>query len=533
MTPQPLSSLPKPMPDPLREDNEAKVWSFDAADEQATLALAAAQAAWLERGDVVALTGDLGAGKTTFARGLIRGLVEEPALEVPSPTFTLMQVYEAARAPVVHADFFRLRSARELDNLGWTEVVEDAIAVVEWPDRIPDALPADRLEVNIRFDPSRGPEFRLLEMRGRGRMGRRLARALSVGTLLHRVGWLEARREFVQGDASVRLYERLTRADGATAILMVSPPRPEGPIIRFGKPYAAIAKLSPDIRAFLAMAEGLRAQGYSTPKILASSVEDGLALIEDFGDETVIERGTPNPDRYAEAVTLIADLHRRSLPDVLPVGDEVYPLPVYDVEAMLIEVELVIDWYATAIARTAVPSGARMQFLGLWRTILAPILAEPTTWTLRDFHSPNLHWLPQRAGLARIGLIDFQDAVIGPPAYDLASLLQDARIDVSDELEMRLMAHYVRRRAAATPGFDAEQFAASYATMAAQRATKILGIFARLDKRDGKPQYLRHLPRIERYLSRNLSHPLLRPLAVWYQTYLPRVLGAGSGSPDA
>jgi hypothetical protein len=433
-----------------------------------------------------------------------------------------MQVYDAPRGPVVHADFYRLRSAMELENLGWDEAISDAVALVEWPERIPEALPPDRLEIMIRFDSARGPDFRALEMRGRGRMGRRLARALSVGTLLHGAGWIEARREFVQGDASVRLYERLTKADGSTAILMVAPPRPEGPIIRFGKPYAAIARLSPDIRAFLAMAEGLRSLGLSSPRVLAASVEDGLALIEDFGDETVVEDGAPNPGRYAEAVALIADLHGRELPDALPFGDDVYRLPTYDIEAMLIEVELIIDWYGAAIARAAVPSGARMQFLAVWREILAPILAEPTTWTLRDFHSPNLHWLAGRHGVARI---DFQDAVIGPPAYDLASLLQDARVDVPDDLEMRLMALYVRRRAAATPSFDAEGFAASYAAMAAQRATKILGIFARLDKRDGKPQYLGHLPRIERYLRRNLAHPLLRPLALWYQTHLPRALG--------
>ena len=519
------------MPD--RAPDVSKVWRFDAPDEVATLMLAAAQAAWLEPGDVVALSGDLGAGKTMFARGLIRALAEEPALEAPSPTFTLMQVYEAPRGPVVHADFYRLRGPLELENLGWDEAIEGAIAIVEWPERIPEALPPDRLEVTIRFDSSHGPDFRLLEMRGRGRIGRRLARALSVGTLLHRVGWIEAKREFVQGDASVRLYERLTRPDGATAILMISPPRPEGPIIRFGKPYAAIARLSPDIRAFLAMAEGLRALGYSTPKILASSVEDGLALIEDLGSETVVVDGAPHPGRYAEAVALIGDLHGRDLPDALPVGEDLYQLPTYDVEAMLIEVELVIDWYATAIARTAVPSGARMQFLGVWRDILGPILAEPTTWTLRDFHSPNLHWLPERPGIASIGLIDFQDAVIGPPAYDLASLLQDARVTVPDDLEMRLMALYVRRRAAAAPAFDPVRFAASYAAMAAQRTTKILGIFARLDKRDGKPQYLRHLPRIERYLAKNLAHPLLRPLALWYQTHLPRALAPEPEPPEA
>ncbi len=503
-----------------------KVWVQEASDEAATMDFAAEQAAWLTPGDFVALSGELGAGKTAFARGLIRRLVEEQDLETPSPTFTLMQIYEAPIGPVVHADFYRLRGPLELENIGWGEAIAGAIAIVEWPERIAEALPADRLEVNIRFDPARDPDFRILELRGFGTMAKRLARALGVGALLKRSGWSQARREFLQGDASIRAYERLTQADGTKAILMISPPRPDGPIVRYGKPYAAIAKLSPDIRAYIAMTGGLRRLGYSAPEMIDCSIEDGLALIEDLGDATVVEDGVPNGARYAEAVALLVDLHGRDLPESLTAGDDIYRLPTYDAEAMLVEVELLIDWYAPAVARVTVPSGARMQFLAIWRELLQPILAAPTTWTLRDYHSPNLHWLPQREGLGRIGLIDFQDAVIGPPAYDLASLLQDARVDVPDDLEMRLAALYVRRRSVADPDFDPARFAVAYAAMGAQRATKILGIFARLDKRDGKPQYLRHLPLIERYLAKNLAHPLLRSLAVWYQNHLPRAFGA-------
>ena len=237
---------------------EAGVWSFEAPDEATTLAIAAAQAAWLEPGDFVALTGDLGAGKTAFARGLIRALAEAPELEAPSPTFTLMQVYDAPRGPVVHADFYRLRGPTELANLGWDEAIDGAIAIVEWPEKVAEALPADRLEVDIRFDAKRGPDFRLLTLRGFGAISPRLSLALGVARLLESAGWTDAAREFLQGDASIRAYERLTKPTGETAILMISPPRPDGPIIRFGKPYAAIAKLSPDIRAFIAMAEGLR-----------------------------------------------------------------------------------------------------------------------------------------------------------------------------------------------------------------------------------------------------------------------------------
>jgi N-acetylmuramate 1-kinase len=504
---------------------EGGVWSFEAPDEATTLSIAAAQGAWLEPGDFVGLSGDLGAGKTAFARALIRALSRTPELEAPSPTFTLMQVYDAPRGPVVHADFYRLRGPRELENLGWDEAIADAIAIVEWPEKVAEALPADRLEVEIRFDSSRGPDFRLLRLRGFGAIAPRLALALGVARLVERAGWSEAKREFLQGDASIRAYERLTKPDGETAILMISPPRRDGPILRFGKPYAAIARLSPDIRAFVAMDEGLRALGYSAPAIIACSIDEGLALIEDFGSATVAQNGVPDGARYAPAIALLADLHGRELPEDLPAGEESYAPPVYDIEAMLVEVELVLDWYAPAVARVTPPSGGRMQFLAIWRELLQPILAEPTTWTLRDYHSPNLHWLADRQGLKRIGLIDFQDAVLGPPAYDVVSLLQDARVDVPEDLEMRLAALYMRRRTAADPAFDAQRFAAAYAAMGAQRATKILGLFARLDKRDRKPDYLRHLPRIERYLKRNLAHPLLQPLAVWYQNQLPRALG--------
>ncbi len=507
----------------LRE--EGGVWIFEAPDEAATLAVAIAQAVWLEPGDFVGLTGDLGAGKTTFARGLIRAIAEAPELEAPSPTFTLMQVYDAPAGPVVHADFYRLRGPTELANLGWDEAVDGAIAIVEWPEKIPQALPADRLEIDIRFDPSRGPEFRLLMLRGFGAIDPRLALALGVARLLERAGWGNGVREFLQGDASIRAYERLIKPTGETAILMISPPRPDGPILRFGKPYAAIAKLSPDIRAFIAMAEGLRGLGYSAPALIAYSVVEGLALIEDFGSATVAQNGVPDGARYAPAIALLADLHGRDLPPSLSAGEEPYDLPVYDIEAMLVEVELALDWYAPTVARVTPPSGARMQFLAIWRELLQPILAEPTTWTLRDYHSPNLHWLADRLGLKRIGLIDFQDAAIGPPAYDVASLLQDARVDVPEDLEMRLAALYMRRRTSVDPAFDTQRFAAAYAATGAQRATKILGLFARLDKRDGKPEYLRHLPRIERYLARNLAHPLLQPLALWYQNHLPRALG--------
>ncbi len=504
--------------------------SIDLIDEAATAALAKWLAGFARAGDLIALCGDLGAGKTAFARAYLRALTGEESLEAPSPTFTLIQTYDGPEFPVVHADFYRLRGPEELLQLGWDEAVEGAVALVEWPERADEALPGDRLEIALTFDPARGSEFRRAELRALGAMASRFKRARAVEAMLERAGWASAKRAPLHGDASSRAYERLTAANGATAILMISPARPPGPSMRFGKSYAEIARLSADIRAFLAIGEGLRAQGYSVPKTYAHDTREGLALIEDFGAETIADANGPNASRYAEAAALLADLHARAPPAELPIDDEIYALPTYDIEAMLIEVELALDWYAPAIARGAPSSGARMQFLSLWREALAPILAQPTTWTLRDFHSPNLHWLAEREGLKRLGLIDYQDAVLGPPAYDVASLLQDARVAVPGDMELRLLAHYARRRSAHDPQFDAAAFTAAYSAMGAQRATKILGIFTRLDRRDGKPQYLRHLPRIERTLAKNLAHPSLEALRQWFETHLPRALGAGADS---
>lgn len=509
-----------------QRESEDATEAIDLPNETATNALARWLASFARPGDFIALSGDLGAGKTAFARAYLRAVTGDAALEAPSPTFTLVQSYDAPDFPVVHADFYRLRGAEDLLQLGWDETIENAVALVEWPERAAAALPADRLDILLVFDPARGADFRRAELRARGAMAARFKRARAIEFLLEDAGWARARRAPLHGDASSRAYERLTSSDGETAILMISPPRASGPTLRFGKSYAEIARLSADIRAFLAVGEGLRALGYSTPRVFAHSVADGLALIEDFGAETIADGETPNASRYAEATALLADLHTRELPSQLPVGDEVHTLPIYDIEAMSIEVELALDWYAPAIARGAPSSGARMQFLGLWREVLAPILAQPTTWTLRDFHSPNLHWLADREGLKRLGLIDFQDALLGPPAYDLASLLQDARLEVPDDLELRLLALYARRRAGHDANFDATAFAAAYSAMGAQRATKILGIFTRLDRRDGKPEYLRHLPRIERTLAKNLAHPSLEPLRRWFEAHLPRALGS-------
>ena len=219
---------------------------------------------------------------------------------------------------------------------------------------------------------------------------------------------------------------------------------------------------------------------------------------------------------------MLASLHGHELPETLPVAPHLdYRLPPYDFGAFLIEAELLLDWYLTAAGAPATDF-ARDDFVELWRKALrAGASRRAPTWVLRDYHSPNLLWLPERDGIARIGVLDFQDALIGPSAYDVASLLQDARVDVPEAMEMALLGRYVRARLDDEQDFDTGGFMRLYATLAAQRATKILGIFARLDRRDGKPQYLRHMPRLWGYLQRSLAHPALAPLKAWYAANVP------------
>ncbi len=493
-------------------------------DEQATERLMVDIASALEPGDLVTLSGDLGAGKTTFARGLIRYLAGDETIEVPSPTFTLMQTYELPQFPLVHADLYRLSGAAELAELGFDDLPEGAVVLLEWPDRAAGFLPPDRLDVALTLAPKMKLQFRHARVTGYGDFAPRVERISAVRQFISESGLTVAVRKRLPRDASTRSYDRLMLGD-RTMILMNSPRRGDGPPIRGGRSYGAIAHLADNVLPYVAMAKGLREQGLSAPEIHHADLDQGLLILEDLGDERVVAGDPPAPvyERYEAAADLLLHLHTRALPDTIPVAPHVeYKLPAYDIEAFLIEAELLLDWYLPRLQVT-LPHGARAMFERRWREALAPAFDSAATWVLRDYHSPNLLWLPGRHEIARLGLLDFQDAVLGPAAYDLASLLQDARVEVPETTEVALLGRYVRRRRALDMGFDPGGFIRCYVALAAQRASKILGIFARLDLRDGKPQYLRHMPRVWGYLQRSLTHPSLAPLNDWYGENVPAV----------
>ena len=479
-------------------------------------------AAALEPGDVVSLSGDLGTGKTTFARALIWHLADDATLEVPSPTFTLLQTYELPRFPLVHADFYRVADASELDQIGFDDLPPQSVILVEWPERAPGALPADRWDIAFALDANSEPNHRDVRVSGLGEYAARTARLASRRRFLSECGYQDALCERLAGDASTRSYQKILSGK-RNLILMDSPRRPDGPPVRDGKSYSAIAHLAEDVRPFIAIARALRGLGFSAPEVIAADLDEGFIILEDLGSELVVAGNPPAPIRvrYEAAVHILGTLHKLKLPARLPVAPQVeYHLPTYDMDAFLIESELLIDWYLPNYG-TAPSAAARADYVRLWRQALEPTLAQPKTWVLRDYHSPNLIWLPDRRGLGCLGIIDFQDALLGPAAYDLASLLQDARVDVPEGLELELMGRYVRGRSIADASFDVPQFAAIYATLAAQRASKILGIFTRLNRRDRKPQYLRHMPRVWGYLQRSLKHPGLAQLAAWYEQHVP------------
>jgi aminoglycoside/choline kinase family phosphotransferase len=325
-------------------------------------------------------------------------------------------------------------------------------------------------------------------------------------------------RRFLQGDASSRRYESASAA-GQTRILMDAPRRPDGPPIRDGKPYSRIAHLAEDIVPFIAIGETLRAGGLAAPQIYARSVSDGVLLIEHLGDGRIVDGANrPIPERYIEAARLLAQFHGREWPRAMvvstPYGPLTHTVPAYDRDALMVEASLLADWYAPRESGRALTPEERAQFDEIWAELIESIEGSMPTLVMRDYHSPNLIWRDGEAFPRNLGLIDFQDAVIGPQAYDLASLGQDARVDVPQELEAAMLREYLSRRSACED-FDEAVFLRDYAVLAAHRATKILGIFVRLDQRDGKPVYLKHLPRMRGYLARNLEHPALARYKAW------------------
>jgi N-acetylmuramate 1-kinase len=317
----------------------------------------------------------------------------------------------------------------------------------------------------------------------------------TIDVFLAANGWGGVNPVPLAGDASFRRYYRLS--DGVRrAVLMDAPP-----------PHEAIGP-------YVSIAAALRGYGLSAPEVFAGDDDIGLALIEDFGDDTytrLLGAGGDERALYALAIDTLVALQQTVATRGLPA------LPGYDEERLLAEALLLVDWYYPAVMGHRIPQDDRASYVATWRRLLPQASGSAPTLVLRDFHVDNLMLLRERRGVRRCGLLDFQDAVCGSPSYDLISLIEDARRDVSPALRGTMTARYLD----AFPEIDHAQFRRSAAILAAQRNCKIIGIFTRLARRDAKPQYLGHIPRVWRLLVEDLLDPALAPLAAWMDRHLP------------
>ena len=492
-------------------DNFTLHLTLDLPDEAATAGFAEDLAVCLAAGDVVALSGGLGAGKTTLARALLRALADDPSLEVPSPTFTLVQTYSTHRLNVSHFDLYRLAGPDQLDEIAFGDAVVDGAVVVEWPERAGERLPPDTLTIALEIVDS----GRRAVVTGRGRLASRLARSRTARAFLDRSSWLGAARRHLQGDASTRTFERIA-VGSRRAVLMDWPPGSQLPEGDPRAPYRARG-----VGAYVAVAGALRGAGMSAPEIYAADMAAGFVVMEDLGNDGILVDGAPAADRYSFVIDALAALHAARRPGALPLPDgEVHRLPALDRGALIAEIGNYIDAYVPSAIGRPLAEAARAEYLAIWSDLADRLTATgEKNWVLFDVQSPNLFWLSERDGIGRVGVVDFQDMFFGPPAYDVASICQDARVTIPVALERYLAERYVALRQASNPGFDTVAFRIAYAISAASRTTKNLGTFARLIG-DGKHRYINHLSRTREYLARALAHPVLSPLAVWYEKNL-------------
>ena len=329
----------------------------------------------------------------------------------------------------------------------------------------------------------------------------------AIDHFLRRAGWGDAARRNLAGDASFRRYERVEKPDGRTAILMDAPPPQE------------------NIRPFIGVARHLTRLGLSAPAILAPDVGPGLMLIEDLGDDSFNRVLDADPAMavhlYEAAVDALVALRMAPAPGRSRFVDGTdHAVRAYDAAAFAAGPAVLIDWHAKALRLDLEPE-AGAAYASIWADLWRALPREKPVLMLRDYHADNLLWLPGRKGVARVGLLDFQDATLGPAAYDLISLIEDARRDVDPALADALKARYAAGAARLDPGFDRGAFEMACAIMAAQRNSRIAGVFVRLWKRDGKARYLDFLPRVWRHLERDLRHPALANLRAWYDHYMP------------
>lgn len=430
----------------------------------------------LSSNDTVLIKGDLGAGKTLLCRHLILGRLSVPE-DIPSPSFALIQTYDGKDGEIWHCDLYRLNSPDALWELGLEDAFGNALCLVEWPDRLGDLRPKNAWEIEIfagTHEDSRDVKITSPETP--------TIRSEQIDWFFSQTIWGDAERSWLKSDASKRRYARL-EDKGKTAMLMDANPE-------FGE----------DVTPFISVAKILRHAGIQSPEIIAKQTDLGFLILEDFGDalfDTVINT---NPQAEVELYhAAVSVLDRTATADYST-------LPEYGPVEMTSAASVVTKWYAPGRDLISKPLLTALHALDWTNQVLVH----------RDFHAQNLIWRATAQGIERVGVLDFQDAARSHPVYDLVSLLFDARRDVSAPLRNDILTQQAQRSA-----LSVDAYYRGVHTIAAQRNLRILGVFARLSKRDGKAHYVNLIPRVWAHLLENLSHPDLAELRLHILETLP------------
>lgn len=486
------------------------IFSLFLEDEKATERFGEDFALALEKGNLVTLEGDLGTGKTSLSRSIVRTLADDDGMDVPSPTFTLVQVYDLPKFSLTHADLYRINEPEEIDELGFEEAREAGVVLVEWPEKAEGELGKADFAIFLEHQGN----GRKITIEAEDRAADRLKRSLEIREFLtsnHRGNF---KRRYFTGDASARSYEIIYGKNGHE--ILMNAPAMEMPE-QSGQSYGKIAHLATSVSQFVGIDRLILKNGFVAPEILAQDLENGLLVTDDLGRDGVLdEERKPIENRYIESGKLLSLFHQKEWPKHQKFDDLTLDIPAYDRSVLQAEVSLLLDWYFPYLTGTEVSQSLKEEFYRQWEPFFEIFEQAEQSFVMRDYHSPNIIWRENEQGLKKIGLIDFQDGQIGPTAYDVVSLAQDARVAINRPLEEHIIKAYCDERKKGARIFDEEEFKLVYAIAGAQRVSKILGIFVRLDKRDGKPAYLKHLPHCRDYLKRNLEHPALSSLRQFY-----------------
>lgn len=456
----------------------------------------------LKPGDVIALNGQIGSGKTTFAKLLINSLTETPLDEISSPTFNLYQTYESGALEIAHYDFYRIESEIELSEIDLSDSFENKICIIEWADKYSKILPEDRIEILIECQ----DVDRIYKVKPLGKCREILDNLNKIKNFLNDLDINFTRLEKLPGDASKRKYFRVTGLKD-NMILMDATQEND---------TRSKTGLSQGIDDFIIIGEYLDSINVRVPKLIARNKTDALLLEEDLGERcylTAVNRESYKK-LYKPAIETLIHISNIKHPKNISINANAHYMRDFDLDIYLNEAEIFIDYYWPFVNGKICSEDQKQEFIHIMKKAYSD-LTNDKTLMLRDFHSPNLLFLENEKGYKKCAIIDFQDALLGHPLYDLVSLTNDARLTINEDHEKYLIELYKADFRFNDYQFDKLSFMEQYHILGVQRSIKILGIFARLAILENNHTYLSHMPRIINYIKRIMYSSNLKELTNW------------------